>query len=91
MKKIPGFKNEDEERKFWDLRSSTDYVDWSKGKRVRFSELKPSEKSISLRMPGFLLEDLKFLANRQGVTYQSLLKTYLAEKIKHELSDVKGG
>ncbi len=91
MKKIPEFKNEDKEREFWESHGSTDYVDWSKGKRVRFSELKPSEKSISLRMPEFLLEDLKFLANRQGVPYQSLLKTYLAEKVKKELSGVKRG
>ncbi len=89
MKKIPKFKNEDEERKFWDSHSSTDYVDLSKGKRVRFSELKPSEKSISLRMPEFLIEDLKFLANRQGVPYQSLLKTFLAEKVRENLSGLK--
>jgi predicted DNA binding CopG/RHH family protein len=91
MKKIPEFKNEDKEREFWESHGSTDYVDWSKGKRVRFSELKPSEKSISLRIPGFLVEDLKFLANRQGVPYQSLLKTYLVEKVKQELSLTRRG
>ncbi len=89
MKKIPKFKSEDKEREFWDSHSSTDYINWSKGKRARFSELKPSEKSISLRMPEFLVEDLKFLANRQGVPYQSLLKTFLAEKVRQELSGLK--
>jgi len=89
MKKIPKFKNEDEERNFWATHDSTSYIDWSKGKFVRFSELKPSEKSISLRMPEFLIENLKFLANKQGVPYQSLLKTFLAEKVQERLSAIK--
>jgi predicted DNA binding CopG/RHH family protein len=89
MKKIPKFKNEDDEREFWADRSSTDYIDWAKGKRVRFSELRPSEKAISLRMPEFLIEDLKFLANQQGVPYQSLLKTLLSEKVREKLAAYK--
>lgn len=88
-KKMPRFKNEDEERKFWATHNSTDYIDWSRGKRVLFPELKPSEKAISLRMPEFLIADLKFLANKQGVPYQSLLKTFLAEKVQEKMSKVK--
>ena len=89
IKKIPKFKNEDTERKFWAKHDSTNYIDWSKAKRVRFPELKPSEKAISLRMPEFLIADLKFLANKQGVAYQSLLKTFVAEKVQEKMSAVK--
>ncbi|MBU0678027.1 MAG: BrnA antitoxin family protein [Verrucomicrobia bacterium] len=84
-KKIPKFKNEDEEREFWSKADSTDYVDWSKGKRVVFPNLKPSVKTISLRLPEALLEELKMLANKKDVPYQSLLKVYLAEKVGEEL------
>jgi len=88
-KKIPTFKNEDAEREFWKVHDSTGYVDWSKAKRARFSHLKPSEKAISIRMPEFLIADLKFLANRQSVPYQSLLKTFVAQKVKEELADYR--
>jgi predicted DNA binding CopG/RHH family protein len=84
-KQIPKFKNEDEEREFWSKSDSTDYVDWSKGRRVVFPNLKPSVKTISLRLPEALLEELKMLANKKDVPYQSLLKVYLAEKIGEEL------
>ncbi|HMO41679.1 MAG TPA: BrnA antitoxin family protein [Kiritimatiellia bacterium] len=84
-KQIPKFKNEDEEREFWSKADSTDYVDWSKGKRVVFPNLKPSVKTISLRLPESLLEELKMLANKKDVPYQSLLKVYLAEKVGEEL------
>jgi len=84
-KQIPKFKNEDEEREFWSKADSTDYVDWSKGKRVVFPNLKPSVKTISLRLPEALLEELKMLANKKDVPYQSLLKVYLAEKVGEEL------
>lgn len=84
-KQIPKFKNEDDEREFWSKTDSTDYVDWSKGKRVVFPKLKPSVKTISLRLPESLLEELKMLANKKDVPYQSLLKVYLAEKIEEEL------
>ena len=84
-KQIPKFKTEDEEREFWSKVDSTDYVDWSKGKRVVFPNLKPSVKTISLRLPEALLEELKMLANKKDVPYQSLLKVYLAEKVGEEL------
>ena len=84
-KQIPPFKSEDEEREFWSKADSTDYVDWSKARRVVFPNLKPSVKTISLRLPAALLEELKMLANKKDVPYQSLLKVYLAEKVGEEL------
>ena len=85
-KQIPKFKNEDEERAFWDTHDSTEYVDWAKGKRVTLSNLKPSTRTISIRMPETMLEQLKLLANKRDVPYQSLLKLFLAERISQELS-----
>jgi predicted DNA binding CopG/RHH family protein len=86
LKKTPEFKNEDEERAFWDNHDSTDFVDWSKAKRVTLSNLKPSVKKISLRLPQSMLDDLKLLANKRDVPYQSLLKIFLAERIDKEFS-----
>ena len=85
MKKIPKFKNEEEERKFWAKHDSTEYVDWSKSKRAVFPNLKPSTKTISLRLPQTMLEELKLLANKRDVPYQSLLKMFLSERIDSEL------
>lgn len=86
MKKIPTFKNEDAERAFWDEHDSTEYIDWSKAKRAVFPNLKPSLRTISLRLPESMIDSLKVLANRQDVPYQSLLKVYLAERIDHEMA-----
>lgn len=88
-RKIPHFKNEEAERKFWVSRDSTRYINWSKGKRVKFPELKPSEKAISIRMPRFLIEELKILSHKRGMPYQSLLKEFLAERVEKELSLLK--
>ena len=85
MKTIPKFENEDEEREFWATHDSTDYVDWSRARAVSFSRLKPSTRTISLRLPEPLLENLKMLANKRDVPYQSLLKIFLAERIDQEL------
>jgi predicted DNA binding CopG/RHH family protein len=85
MKKIPKFRNEDAERDFWAKADSTDYIDWSKAKRVIMAELKPSQKTISLRMPEMMLEELKLLSNKVDVPYQTLIKIFLAERIKKEL------
>jgi len=84
-KKIPAFKNEDEEREFWATHDSTEYIDWKKGQRATLSNLKPSVKKISLRLPESMLEELKLLANKKDVPYQSLLKIFLAERIEKEL------
>ena len=80
-RKVPKFKTEADERKFWESHDSGDYVDWSKAKRINFPNLKPSTESISLRLPISLLEGLKIEANKRDVPYQSLLKTWLAEKL----------
>ena len=84
-KRIPTFKSEDAEREFWATHDSTDYIDWGKADRVTFSNLKPSVKKILLRLPESMLEELKLLANKKDVPYQSLLKIFLAERIEKEL------
>ena len=84
-KKISRFKNEDEEREFWSRHDSTDYIDWDKAKKVVLPNLKPSVKTISIRLPEMMLEELKLLANKRDVPYQSLLKMFLAERIEAEL------
>ncbi|MCH8076284.1 MAG: BrnA antitoxin family protein [SAR324 cluster bacterium] len=83
-KKIPKFKSEDEEREFWAAHDSTEYVDWKKTKRVVLASLKPSLKTISLRLPESMIEELKLLAHKRDVPYQSLLKIFLSEKIREE-------
>jgi predicted DNA binding CopG/RHH family protein len=85
IKKVPKFKNEDEERTFWATHDSTEYINWKKAKKVMLSNLKPSVKSISLRLPESMIEELKLLANKKDVPYQSLLKIFLAERIGEEL------
>lgn len=85
-KRVPKFKNEDDERKFWATHDSTEYVDWKKARRVVFPNLKPSVKTISLRLPESMLHELKSLANKHDVPYQSLMKIFLAERIQEEFS-----
>ena len=83
LKKIPKFKTEDEERKFWDTHSSVDYIDWSKGKMVLFPNLKPTpSRPISLRFPAHLLDSVKMNANKLNIPYQSLIKQYVAQGLK---------
>jgi len=85
LKKKPNFKNENEEMDFWDRNDSTDYIDYSKSKKLNFSNLKPSTKSISIRLPVSLLQRLKIIANKKDIPYQSLIKVYLSEKIRDDL------
>ncbi|MFH1370331.1 MAG: BrnA antitoxin family protein [Planctomycetota bacterium] len=82
---IPKFKNENKERAFWAKHDSTEFIDWRKAKRVVLPNLKPSVKTISIRLPEMMLEELKVLANKRDVPYQSLLKIFLAERLKDEL------
>jgi predicted DNA binding CopG/RHH family protein len=91
-KSIPKFKSEAKEQEFWQKHDSDDYIDWSKGKIGVFPELKPSTKTISLRLPESLLAAIKTLANKKDVPYQSLMKVFLSEKLQDELngSDHKG-
>jgi predicted DNA binding CopG/RHH family protein len=83
-KSLPKFKNENAEREFWATHDSTDYLDWRKGKRVTLPELKPSSQTISLRLPKPMLDRLKLLAHKRDVPYQSLLKMFVAERLKAE-------
>ena len=80
LKPVPKFRTEAAERKFWETHDSTSYVDWSQAKLARFPGLKPSTKSISLRLPVDLLERIRVEANRRDVPYQSLIKVWLREK-----------
>lgn len=92
LKAIPKFRSEEEERRFWATHDSTGYVDWSRAREAVFPNLKLSTETISLRLPATLLADLKVLANRQDVPYQSLLKIYLAERVEQEIREgVRGG
>lgn len=84
-KKIPKFDNEAEERLFWQNHDSSEYIDWSKAEEAIFSKLKPSTRTISIRLPESMIEELKLLANRRDVPYQSLLKIFLSERIDSEL------
>lgn len=84
-KSILKFDNEDQERDFWARHDSTEYVGWERAKRMKFPNLKPSTRTISVRLPESMLDDLKMLANKRNVPYQSLLKIFLAERIKEEL------
>ncbi|MBI5638402.1 MAG: BrnA antitoxin family protein [Nitrospinae bacterium] len=83
LKEIPKFKSEAEERKFWQKHDSTDYLDWSKAKRITFPNLKPSTKAISIRLPESLLVRIKVLANKRDIPYQSLIKNVLSEEFEH--------
>ena len=85
-KRVPEFKGENDERKFWATADSTEYLDWSSAKRTNFVHLKPTLRTISLRLPVSMIEDLKILANQRDVPYQSLLKVFLAERLARERS-----
>jgi predicted DNA binding CopG/RHH family protein len=87
MKKIPKFKDEAAERRFWAEHDSTEYVDWNKAERVVLPNLKPTSTTISLRLPGMMLAELKRLANKRDVPYQSLMKMFLSERIDAELRE----
>ncbi|MGH7233068.1 MAG: BrnA antitoxin family protein [Nitrospiraceae bacterium] len=84
QKKMPKFKSEKQEAEFWSTHDSTDYVDYSKAKRMLFPRLKPSTETISLRLPKSLLDQLKMLANKRDVPYQTLLKLFVAERVQAE-------
>ena len=86
MKKIPKFKTEAEEREFWANSDSSDNIDWSKARRVLLPNIKPSLRTISLRLPEIMLEELKLIANKRDVPYQSLIKMFLSERLSKELN-----
>ena len=84
VKPLPGFKSEEEERDFWGREDSARYVDWSRAKRVALPNLKPTLRTISVRLPVPMIARLKLLANQRDVPYQSLLKMFLAERLERE-------
>lgn len=91
LKQIPIFKTEDEEREFWSRHDSTEYIDWSNAQLVNFPNLKRTQfpsptRTISLRLPEWLVTQVKHIANRADVPYQSLIKVFLAERVKEELT-----
>ena len=83
-KPVPDFRTEGEERKFWAGHDSTEFIDWRTAERRKFPNLKATLRTISLRLPVSMIEDLKILANKRDVPYQSLLKVFLAERLKEE-------
>jgi len=86
LKKIPKFKSEKEEFGFWSTHDSTEYIDYSKAKGVLLPNLKPSSRTISLRLPESLIKHLKVLANKKDIPYQSLLKMFLIERVEEEIN-----
>lgn len=85
LKKIPKFKNEKEERNFWLSHDSSEYVNYNKLENGNFPNLKPTTKTISLRIPEYLLDQIRQLANKQDIPYQSLIKVLLSQKVKEEI------
>lgn len=90
LKEIPRFKNDEEERKFWAQNDSTEYIDWNQAEQVTLPKLKPSTKTISLRLPEFMLDELRAIANKRDVPYQSLIKVFLKERIDQERKQPSG-
>lgn len=88
-KKIPKFKNEDQERDFWAKNDVTEYFDWANATKVTFPDLKQTTKAISIRLPESMLNELKVLANKRDIPYQSLIKIYLFDKIRQEHASSK--
>lgn len=87
MAKRKRFRTEDQERTYWASHDSVGEVDWSKARRLVLPNLKPSVKTISLRLPESMLEELKVLANKSDVPYQTLIKIILAERLERENND----
>ncbi len=85
-KPIPSFSSEEDERAFWAIHDSTDYVDWQAAPQRTLPNLRPTLRTISLRLPETMIGELKILANKRDVPYQSLLKQFLAERLQQELS-----
>lgn len=88
-RKIPKFESEDQEREFWASHDSTDYLNWQQARRVKLSNLRPTTRTISIRLPEAMIERLKVLANKRDVPYQSLLKMFVADRIEEELRAAK--
>jgi predicted DNA binding CopG/RHH family protein len=85
LKDIPTFENEDQEREFWATHDSTEYINWDEAEAVILPRLKPSTRTISLRLPELMLHELRLIANKRDIPYQSLIKMFLKERIDQEL------
>lgn len=85
LKEIPEFKSEDDEREFWATHDTTDYFDWDNARPMVFPNLKPTTKTISLRLTGSMLDRIKAAANKRDVPYQSLIKMFLQERLEKEV------
>ena len=85
LKKAPIFMIEREEADFWSAHDTSDYIDWGKAKRTIFPNLKPSSRAIPIKLPNWLIESLKFLANKHSTSYQALLRSYLEKEVEMEL------
>ncbi len=83
-KEIPEFRSQEDERRFWAKHDSVEFIDWQAAQKRRFPNLKPSLRTISLRLPVSMIENLKVLAHKRDVPYQSLLKVFLAERLERE-------
>ena len=81
VKKIPKFRSEAQQRKFWENNDSSEYLDWSKADSASLPNLKLSTKTISLRLPEGLLNRIKMEANKRDMPYKSLIKVWLAEDV----------
>jgi predicted DNA binding CopG/RHH family protein len=90
FKEIPDFKDEEEERAFWATHDSSEYIDWDSAESAILPQLKPSTKTISLRLPEAMLDELRVIANKRDVPYQSLIKVFLKERIDQELEQHAG-
>ena len=87
-KAIPTFRSDAQERAYWETHDTSPFVDWDKARVAVFPNLKPSTETISLRLPAALLAELKAIANKRDVPYQSLLKVFLAERVERETHSV---
>lgn len=86
LKEIPAFKTEDAEREFWSKHNSSEFVDWENAEKVIFAKLKPTTRTISLRLSGSMLDKIRLVANKRDVPYQSLIKMFLSERIDEEMN-----
>ncbi len=86
LREIPKFKSEAEEREFWTNRDSTEFIDWNTGEFVSFPKLKPTMKTISLQLPGFVVDELRIMARKRDVSYQALIKIFIKERIDQEIN-----
>jgi len=87
-KEMPVFADEEEERAFWAINDSTEYVDWSKAKKAKFPNLKPSLKTISIRLPESMIEELRIKANSMDIPYQSLAKMLIANGLHQRAIEI---